>query len=197
MRTRASGESALLLLDAVQILSAEKVDYAIVGAMAASIHGAIRASLDADAILSIGPAALSRLERSFRTAGFATDLRRGDMTDPIGAVLSLRDEFENRVDLLVGIRGFDPAAFSRAVDVPFGGESLKFVGLEDFVAMKIFAGGPQDITDVRNALEAAQQPPDMELLRSLTERYGVDTQRALDTLLEDLSHDSGAGFELE
>ena len=52
MRTKASGESTLLLLDAVQVLRAENIDYAIVGAMAASVHGVIRASRDADALLS-------------------------------------------------------------------------------------------------------------------------------------------------
>jgi hypothetical protein len=38
MRTKASGESTLLLLDAVQVLRAENVDYAIIGAMAASVQ---------------------------------------------------------------------------------------------------------------------------------------------------------------
>ncbi len=51
MRTRASGESTLLLVDAVQVLRAAQVDYAIIGAMAASVHGVIRASRDADALL--------------------------------------------------------------------------------------------------------------------------------------------------
>ena len=66
MRTSASGESALLLLDVVQVLSKEQVDYAIVGAMAASVYGVIRASRDADALLSIGVPALTGLERTFR-----------------------------------------------------------------------------------------------------------------------------------
>ena len=50
MRTKASGESTLLLVDAVQVLDAAQVDYAIIGAMAASVHGAIRASRDAGTI---------------------------------------------------------------------------------------------------------------------------------------------------
>jgi hypothetical protein len=66
MRTSASGESALLLLDVVQVLSREQVDYAIVGAMAASVYGVIRASRDADALLSISVPALTGLERTFR-----------------------------------------------------------------------------------------------------------------------------------
>lgn len=196
MRTRASGESTLLLLDAVQILRTEKVDYAIVGAMAASVHGVIRASRDADALLSISTSALKDLEQSFKAAGFATELRRGDMTDPIGAVLTLHDKFENRVDLLVGIRGFDPAAFSRVIAVPFDGEPLKFVGLEDFVAMKLFAAGPQDIADAQNALAAAPEQLDTNLLRELATRYGKETAASLENLLVQLERNLDSGLEL-
>jgi predicted nucleotidyltransferase len=187
MRTKASGESTLLLVDAVQVLGAAQVDYAIIGATAASVHGVIRASRDADALLSITASALPDLERSFRAAGFKTELRRGDMDDPISAVLTLHDEFENRVDLLVGIRGFDPQAFSRAIDVPLDGAPLRFVGLEDFVAMKLFAGSPQDVSDATIALEVATDLLDVNLLRQLSRRYGADTARSLENILATLS----------
>ena len=197
MRTKASGESTLLLLDAVQILRSAKIDYAVVGAMAAAVHGVLRASFDADALLSIGTAGLKELERGFQAAGFKTDLRRGDMGDPIGAVLTLRDNFENRVDLLVGIRGFDPMAFSRAIEVSLDGESLKFVGLEDFVAMKLFAGGPQDVVDARSALEAAPEPPNRELLEKLASRYGPETTRSLKNITSSLSRALDSGLDLD
>jgi hypothetical protein len=48
MRTTRSGESALLLLDAIDVLGAQKIEYAVVGALAASVHGVVRASMDAD-----------------------------------------------------------------------------------------------------------------------------------------------------
>ena len=197
MRTKASGESALLLLDAIQVLRAEHVDYAVIGAMAASVHGVIRASRDADALLSVSVSALGRLECCFQGVGFKTELRRGDMDDPISAVLTLHDSFENRVDLLVGIRGFDPQAFSRTLEVPFDGEPLRFVGLEDFVAMKVFAGSPQDIADARSALEAASEPPDADLLEKLARRYGSDTVRFLQGLLSDFSRNLDSGLEPE
>jgi predicted nucleotidyltransferase len=175
------------------VLRSAQVDYAIIGAMAASVHGVIRASLDADALLSITASALADLERRFRAAGFITELRRGDMDDPISAVLTLHDEFENRVDLLVGIRGFDPQAFSRAIDVPLDGEPLRFVGLEDFVAMKMFAGSPQDVSDATTALEVATEPLDIDLLRRLSRRYGADTARSLESVLATLSSGSDPG----
>lgn len=197
MRTKASGESVLLLADAVQVLRAENVDYAIIGAMAASVHGVIRASRDADALLSISTSALTKLERTFQAAGFNTELRRGDMEDPISAVLTLYDRFDNRVDLLVGIRGFDPAAFSRTMEVPFEGEPLKFVGLEDFIAMKLFAGSPQDIADARNVMQVTAVSPDRDLLRALAGRYGPETMRTMETLFSELGHHRGTGLELD
>jgi hypothetical protein len=52
MKARAPGQSALLLLDVVQELTAQNIDYAVIGAMAAAVHGSIRATTDADALLS-------------------------------------------------------------------------------------------------------------------------------------------------
>ena len=196
MRTSASGESALLLLDVAQILREEKVDYAIIGAMAASVYGVIRASRDADALLSIRVPALPGLEQTFHRAGFRTELRHGDFEDPIQAVLKLQDRFDNQVDLLVGIRGFDPAAFSRSVEVALYGEPLKFVSFEDFVAMKLFAGGPQDIADAKCALEVALEPVDLNLLRKLAAGYGHQTVRSLESLLGNPVREKDSGLEL-
>ena len=44
------------------------------------------------------------------------------------------------------------AAFSRAIDVPIMGETLRVIGREDFIAMKVFAGGPQDLNDAERAI---------------------------------------------
>lgn len=183
MRTRRAGESALLLLDAIEVLAGESVEYAVIGAMAASVHGALRASMDADAILSITARELSKLEERFKAAGFATSLRRGDIDDPIGAVLALTDSFDNRVDLLVGLRGLEQAAFERAISVPFQGARLRVVGVEDFIAMKVFAGGPQGIADARHAFAAAKNTIDRDLLLRLAARYGRQASSELSKLL--------------
>lgn len=185
MRTRRSGESALLLLDAVEVLTVERVDYAVVGAMAASVHGVVRASLDADAVLSVTTQELGKLQERFAVAGFSTELRRGDFEDPIAAVLALSDPFGNRVDLLVGLRGLEVEAFQRAIEVTFQGTQLRVVGVEDFIAMKLFAGGPQDIADARYALAAAKAAIDDQLLLRLVTRYGRQAMGELKKLLGD------------
>lgn len=60
MRTSGSGQSALLLVDIVDSLVSRKVEYAVIGALAASVHGAVRASMDADELASTDPAAIIR-----------------------------------------------------------------------------------------------------------------------------------------
>ena len=52
------------------------------------------------------------------------------------ALLEVTDQFANRVDLLIGLRGMDPAAMDRASDVALSGFTLKVIGREDFVAMR-------------------------------------------------------------
>jgi len=183
MRTSESGQSALLLLDVVSLLKKENVDYAVIGAMAASVHGVVRASLDADAVMSVTTKRLGELEKMFQQAGFQTELRRGDMDDPIPALLAVSDSYGNRVDLLAGLRGMDPKVFTRAIEVPFQGETLRVVGREDFIAMKLFAGGPQDLSDVRRALAAAKDALDKPLLVRLAKGFGRQAVQSLRKIL--------------
>lgn len=183
MRTTRSGESALLLLDAVEVLVANKIEYAVVGAIAASIHGAVRASMDADVVLSLAVQEAKHLEQAFKAANFHTELSRGEFNDPIPALLKLGDSYGNRVDLLIGLRGMEAEAFTRIMEVPFQGQKLRFIGREDFVAMKAFAGGPMDIVDATRAIEAAGASMDKALLRRLGKQYGREALQLIERLL--------------
>jgi predicted nucleotidyltransferase len=172
-----------LLLDAIAVLRSEATEYAVIGAMAASVHGSLRATADADALLSVTVSKLTNLSRAFKKAGFETELRRGDEDDPIPAMLIVRDTHGNRVDLLGGLRGLDPQVFSRSLDVPFSGDTLRVVGREDFIAMKCFAGRPQDVADAQLALKSAQVPVDHSLVRRVTRRFGREAADVLERIL--------------
>ncbi len=185
MRTRHAGQSALLFLDVVEILLREKVDYAVIGAFALSVHGVVRGTMDVDAVLSTSMRQLANLSAVFERAGFSSELRRGDPDDPIPAMLVLRDAHENRVELLGGLRGMDPELFARTIEVPLMGVNLRIVGREDFIAMKCFAGGPQDILDARSAYKGAQGPIDLDLLRAVTRRFGRPAADILEKVLAD------------
>jgi predicted nucleotidyltransferase len=183
VRTKRAGQSALLLLDAVEVLLREKIDYAVIGAFALSAHGVVRASTDVDVLIFTTPQRLTKLRTRFQRAGFGTELRHGETDDPIPAMLILSDSHHNHVDLLGGLRGMDPAIFSRIVKVPFMGVDLCIVGREDFIAMKCFAGRPQDILDAQSAYRNAQGPVDLDLLRALARRFGRDAADRLEQVL--------------
>jgi predicted nucleotidyltransferase len=183
MRTHRPGQSALLILDVARILKLQNIPYVVVGALAAAVHGDIRGTTDADALLSVALPQLQSLRRLFEDEGLQTELRFGDGDDPIPAMLILRDSHQNTVELLAGLRGLDPAAFTRKITVPFQGELLEMIGREDFIAMKCYAGGPQDIADAHDALRRGDIATDLDLLRRLTRRFGRAAADVLEQLL--------------
>lgn len=185
MRTDAAGQSALLMVDVAEILSARGIPYAVIGAMAAAVHGVVRASLDADAVISAHLSAGRELQREFTEKGYGAQLRIGDADDPIPALLEVTDPFANRVDLLIGLRGMDPAAMERASQVTLSGFSLKVIGREDFVAMKAHAGGPVDLADARAVIEVDPAGLDSELVRRIAAGFGRDAMRHVESLLSE------------
>jgi hypothetical protein len=183
VRTSKGGQSALLLLDAVGILRREKIDYAVIGAFALGVLGVVRATTDVDALLFTTAARLAKLEKAFKRVGFGTELRTAEADDPILGMLVLSDEFHNHVELLGGLRSMDPGIFARTLEVEFRDETLRIVGREDFIAMKCFAASPQDILDARSAYQAAPGPLDLDLLRTLTRRFGRAAADKLEEVL--------------
>ena len=183
MRTSSPGQSALLMLDVADLLAAKHIRYAVVGAMAAAVHGVVRASLDADAVVGMQVHEARGLQQAFLDAGFEAELRVGDVDDPIPELLEVRDRHRNRVDLLIGLRGMDPEALSRTRQVALAGASLEFVGREDFVAMKAFAGGPVDLADARAVMDLDRASLDLDLLRRLARRFGREAVQAVEILV--------------
>lgn len=77
----------------------------------------------------------------------------------------------------------DPAAYSRSIEVPFEGAVLRIIGREDFIAMKMYAGGPQDLIDAAHAIAVSKDVLDTALLRRLAQRFGDETAAACERLL--------------
>jgi hypothetical protein len=116
--------------------------------------------------------------------GLIAELRRGDVEDPIPAMLQITDSFGNQVDLLAGLRGLDSGVFSRAISVPLEGRQLRVAGPEDFIAMKAFAGGPLDLVDARRAIAVSRKLLDFELLLRLAAQFGKDALQNCRQLLD-------------
>jgi len=171
------------MADVAELLAKQGVRYAVIGAMAAAVHGVVRASLDADAVVALQVREAQALRQSLVEAGYEVLLRTGDVDDPIPALLEVKDHHGNRVDLLIGLRGMDPELMNRTRQVRLAEAILEVVGREDFIAMKAFAGGPVDLADARAVIDLDPESLDLELLRRLAQRFGREAARTVEDLI--------------
>jgi predicted nucleotidyltransferase len=151
--------------------------------MAAAVHGVVRASLDADAIVALQVREAQALRQALLEEGYDVSFRTGDVDDPIPGLLEIKDRHGNRVDLLLGLRGMDPELLNRTRQVGFGETVLAIVGREDFIAMKAFAGRPVELADARAVIDLDRRALDVELLRRLAQRFGTDAARIVEDLI--------------
>ena len=192
MRVTGPGEPAHLLLDVLDRISVFEIPYAIVGALAVSYHGLPRSTHDGDSVIWMRDSGrnVNDLKDNLAAAGYHVQLRRGDFEDPILQSILVTDRFDNVVDLLSGVRGMDPDAIQRCVSAPLVDSTVRFMGAEDLIGMKIFAGGPQDMMDVAGVLQVSRESLNPDLLRQVARRYGADVLDRLEALLKQYPLDS-------
>jgi hypothetical protein len=73
----------------------------------------------------------------------------------------------------------DPDAQTRCVTSVLFDTPVRIMGAEDLVAMKVFAGGPFDLADVRGIFQVSGESLNIDLLRKNARGYG---KQALETL---------------
>src|SRR5262249_48468365 len=164
--------------------------YSVVGAFAVSFHGIPRSTQHADVVVWLqnsGKTAADITARSI-ALGYSAVIRRGNLDDPILEAAIVNDIYQNQVALIFGLRGMDPDAASRSVSESFLDSSIRIIAAEDLIAMKVHAGGPQDLLDVRGILAVSGDSMDYDLLRRLIKRYGPDMTRTFEDLLRQLNH---------
>lgn len=93
------------------------------------------------------------------------------------------DAHGNPVDLLMGLRRMDPGIGARVVEAEWEGTRVRFVGREDLVAVKVFAGSGQDLEDVRRLIEVSKETLDRDLVLELAGRFGKRCRGSVERLL--------------
>jgi hypothetical protein len=133
--------------DMLSALSAEGVEYLLVGAYALAVHGVPRATGDID--VWVRPA-LDNAERVLRAlARFGAplgDLRTADLATE-GTVFQV-GVAPNRVDIITAIDGVTfETAWSRRDVRTIEGLSLPVIGRDDLIRNKRATGRPRDLAD--------------------------------------------------
>ncbi len=172
------------MLAIIRHLNSCAVEYAVIGAFAGAVHGSVRASHDADALIKLSVRDMKALAAQLVQEGYDVELRTGDIDDPIPALMQISDSHGNRVDLLGGVRGLDNEAWSRTICIEFLDQTLRIISCEDFIAMKLFAGGPVDIDDANTAFAANHPLIDKT---PLAKQFGKETAQRCQQLLNSAS----------
>ena len=131
------------------VLNDGGVAHAVIGAAALAAAGVVRSSLDLD-LLTLDDRVLDRgFWTGLTAAGVEVEVRRGDLDDPLAGVVRVAAEDERPVDLIVGRYAWQQRAVARARTLPGG---LRVVLPRDLVLLKLYAGGTQDLWDIRQLL---------------------------------------------
>ncbi len=129
-------------------LDSHKVEYLVIGGVAAIIHGVPRLTFDLDLAIRPTRGNAETLLAAFLDVGFGT----AALTDPDDLLAHQVTLFDDRIAIDVQTRtsGLDfHAAYARRVTLDARGVPVQVVSVPDLIAMKEAAGRPQDLEDVR------------------------------------------------
>jgi hypothetical protein len=143
-----------LLVRVSALLDAAGVSHALIGAAALAACGVARSTYDIDLLATDGRVLAAALWEPLRAAGADVDIRRGDVDDPLGGVIRLTAAGERSVDVVLGKGRWQARALERADRTPDG---PPVVAARDLVLLKLYAGGTQDLWDVRALLELPER----------------------------------------
>ncbi|MCC6337343.1 MAG: nucleotidyltransferase [Myxococcales bacterium] len=140
-------------LELLRRLSTQKVDFVLVGGMAAIAHGSAAVTEDVDVCIRFDEATLSGIFRAL--AGTNPRQRMHPARPPLGdeprAFVGNKNLYvvtdEGVIDLLgeiVAVGGYDAVA-ATALSLDLGGFQCRVVGLKELIACKRALGRPKDL----------------------------------------------------
>lgn len=155
---------------AVGVLRSLGLDYALFGGVAVNAWERIRATRDADLLLTIHGVDVDALKTALRSAGFAHHDRADRRELEEAGVLrfwwpAAATGFSIKVDVVLGRREYHREVLARRVRRRAFGEEWDFATVEDCILLKLVAGRPIDRADAVDLLRIHQSRVDEEYLR--------------------------------
>ena len=180
----------ITLADAVEFLERHFIEYALVGGLAVSLRGQTRVTADVDMVIAID------LDRALQLVDELEDSKFTPLFAGVAEVvqksfiLPIRHrETGIRVDLAIGLSGFERQAIQRANMIEVGGCPTAVATAEDLVIMKVLAGRPQDEQDLIGLVATQSSSFDWDycilVARQLGDVLGQDLAKRVIILRDD------------
>lgn len=171
----------MTLLDhASQFLTRHGIAHALIGAAALAARGIARSTYDIDLLTTDTRVLDSALWAGSSRDDVVVDVRRGDFDDPLGGVVRLVAPGERPVDIILGRHAWQTTAIARAEAVP---EGPPVILAHDLVLLKLYAGGSQDLWDIRELLRL---PDADDLVTRVSQALADQSQAMRDSWVEAL-----------
>jgi hypothetical protein len=135
-------------------LADRHVPHALIGGHALAARGYARFTLDVD-ILTTDKGVLQ--QDFWSELREDVDVRLGDPDDPLRGVVRITLADGAMADIVVGKYQWQQGVIERAESLDVGNITIPVPGSSDLILLKLFAGGPQDLADIRAMLETAQR----------------------------------------
>ena len=165
----------MTLLDrVVQLLTELEIDHALIGAAALAARGVARSTFDIDLLTTDRRVLAPGVWQPLRGGGVIIDARPGDVDDPLAGVVRIEQQGERPVDIVVGKHRWQARAVERAERWP---GAVPVVTSRDLVLLKLYAGGAQDLWDIRELLQATG---DERLMTEVGEDLAMNVQTKLE-----------------
>lgn len=151
-------------MDVLSALEKNKLSYAVVGGFALTLHGAVRGTVDIDLAIEFSEADFLQIEQLLKQLGLESRL-------PVNArqIFEFREEYLQNRNLFAW-NFYNPQKPIESVDILLStscsdmkiekvkafGITIRVASIDDLIRMKMEAGRPQDLADVK-ALKALKQ----------------------------------------
>ena len=145
--------------------------FALIGGLAVSTWGTVRATQDVDVLADSIPSPIrtstlrSRMSQLWEEKGWQHEWRIGAGDDPIPLLTHLVFPTSSQLttDVLWAHQQWQRNAIKRAISVRVARTQVPVIHPEDLILLKLEAGGPQDLLDIEGILAAP--PPELDLTR--------------------------------
>lgn len=124
--------------------------------------------MDVDLLVLAKTENLNHFVKELCDAGIHAELQRGGYDDPVPFLIRA-----DLLDIIIATKRYEADAVEHSVAVELAGRDIPVVSPEYLVILKLKAGGPRDMLDVRELL--ASNLLNKELLHALATRYRVST----------------------
>ena len=159
------------LADAAQVLETRGIRFALIGGLAVSLRGQPRMTVDVDLVILADIDQALRLAQELSSTPFEPLFPGVEEVVARSFILPLRHRATGiRVDVAIGMSGFEQQAVSRATTVTIGDVRVPVVAVEDLLVMKALAGRPQDDQDIRGLVAAQRDAIDWPACLDVAEK---------------------------